>query len=54
METAGTTSQSGVRIALGRLDETAGTNAANTTTARPINTNDLRVRRLPMMFRFTL
>src|ERR1700676_4600467 len=37
METTGKTSQSGVRIALGRLDESAGTNAANTTTTRPNN-----------------
>jgi hypothetical protein len=49
METAGTTIQSGVRIALGRLDESAGTNTANTTTARPNNTNDLRVRSLRMV-----
>ena len=45
----GHTNQSGVRIVQGRFDERPGTNAANTTTATPKNTNDLRARSLRMV-----
>jgi hypothetical protein len=37
-------------MALGRLDASAGTNATNTTMARPNSTNDFRVRSLRMVF----
>jgi hypothetical protein len=43
-----------VRIAAKRFDESAGTNAANATTARPKNTNDLRDRSLRTVFRLLL